>query len=61
MPMHIPSFHGNVLRTFEWSDFRVTGVAYSPRPKAPRHTHEYGYIGIVREGGSTQIFGNRCA
>ena len=59
MAMHTPSFHGNVLRTSEWSDFRVTEVAYPPRLKTPRHTHEYAYIGIVREGGSTQSFGNR--
>lgn len=57
--MHSPSFHGRVLRKSEWSDFRLTEVAYPPRLKTRQHSHKYGYIGIVMEGGSTQVCSNR--
>jgi AraC family transcriptional regulator len=53
------SFHGNLLKVAQSGEMRVTEVAYRPQLKNPQHSHEYAYIGITLEGGSTQVCKNR--
>jgi AraC family transcriptional regulator len=53
------SFHGSVLKVLHSGEMRVTEVAYRPHLKNPQHSHEYAYIGITLEGGSTQLCKNR--
>jgi AraC family transcriptional regulator len=56
--LHGCSFHGRVLKVLHSGDMRVTEVAYGPHLKNPQHSHEYAYIGITLEGGSTQVCKN---
>jgi AraC family transcriptional regulator len=53
------SFHGRVLKVLQSGEMRITEIAYHPYLKNPQHSHEYAYIGVTLEGGSTQVCKDR--
>jgi AraC family transcriptional regulator len=52
-------FYGQVIRSREVAGFTLTETIHAPRLDLPRHSHEYGYICLVRRGGYTENYGTK--
>ncbi len=50
-------FCGEIIRRREVTGFTLTETRYAPGAEVPRHSHENGYICLVRQGGYTESYG----
>jgi AraC family transcriptional regulator len=50
-------FYGQVIRSREVANFTLTETIHAPHLDLPRHSHEHGYICLVRQGGYTESYG----
>jgi AraC family transcriptional regulator len=53
-------FCGEVLRSGSVAGFSLTETSYAPRARIARHSHESGYICLVRQGSYTENYGQKA-
>jgi AraC family transcriptional regulator len=53
-------FCGRVLRSSSAAGFSLTETGYAPGTKLARHSHESGYICLVRQGAYTESYGRKA-
>ena len=53
-------FCGEVLKSCSVAGFSLTETSYPPRARIARHSHESGYICLVRQGSYTENYGKRA-
>ena len=53
-------FCGEVLKSCSVAGFSLTETSYSPRARIARHSHESGYICLVRQGSYTENYGKKA-
>jgi AraC family transcriptional regulator len=50
-------FCGEIIRRREIEGFTLSETRYAPGAEVPRHSHENGYVCLVRQGGYTESYG----
>lgn len=53
-------FCGRVLRSCSVAGFSLTETRYAPRARVSQHSHESGYICLVRHGSYNEIYGKKA-
>lgn len=61
MEMTLPRghFYGDIIKSHEVAGFVLSETRYQPGINVPRHSHEHGYICLVRQGGYTETYGKK--
>jgi AraC family transcriptional regulator len=53
-------FCGQVLRSCSVAGFSLSETSYAPRARVARHSHESGYICLVRHGSYNEVYGKKA-